>query len=124
METFFWQSSIHELPAEGQSIIVQYKTFEFEQVKYTKAKQEWFERNVQCWLKKVVLKTDAKGWKIVPTAVYYTIKDANDNLICFMSLSEHDYENAKMIIELVAENNRLKKELNAINDIQSAPSAQ
>lgn len=46
-------------------------------------------------------------WKIKPTAVYYTIVDHEDNLICFMSITDKDYNNAQLIIEAV---NKMKRD--------------
>lgn len=40
-------------------------------------------------------------WKIKPTAVYYTIVDEDDKLICFMGISEKDYQKARLICNKV-----------------------
>lgn len=50
-ELFYWESALLEQPKEGEQVFVQYKTFEFEKIKYTTKKKDWFIKNVQCWLK-------------------------------------------------------------------------
>ena len=41
-----------------------------------------------------------KEWKVVASAVYYTIIDEDDKLICFMSLDEKDKAIAEYICML------------------------
>ncbi len=40
------------------------------------------------------------SWRIEPTAVYYTIKNEDNAIVCFMSLSEKDREIAEHICKI------------------------
>lgn len=50
--SYQWVGFLEELPADGQSIIVQYKTFEFGDCTFHEASKDWYYKNCQCWLKK------------------------------------------------------------------------
>lgn len=50
--------------------------------------------------------TQLNLWRLKTTAVYHTIVDSEDNLICFMGIREDGLKDARRIIEL--HNNNVK----------------
>jgi len=62
VETFYWESSLTKQPEEGRTVVVQYKTFEYDEIKYTKGKKDWFIKNTQCWLEKITPNKEGQYW--------------------------------------------------------------
>lgn len=64
-----WRSMLTNQPKDGQKVLMQYKSFDFEEKQYHAHSKDWFIRNVQCWAEPIPSQNQEEGWNAIVSRI-------------------------------------------------------
>jgi len=79
-----WKSMLTDQPKDGQKVLMQFKSFDYDKREYTTSNKDWYIRNVQCWLDEEPL-SDGQDWvsveKELPEVGEYVLVNIGEDTV-------------------------------------------